>query len=382
MSRNILFLQATAAELMQGYRYEKPSGRYQCVFCGYETEQGRIYPEKDYFYDAKRYITIHIEMRHGSPLKFLLRRDKRWTGLTELQTCLIEEFAAGAGDQEIATKLDIGSVSSIRNHRFILREKIKQARVFLAIGELMEQQSTNKVEKRSETTKGTYEAETQKILATYFPQGVDGPLSIFPTREKRRLILLRQIATRFSSGQTYTEKEVNTILEAVYEDHVLIRRLLIDYKFLSRRPDGSEYRLNETSEMNGEKEAGYMEITAERKKELVGQYKGTPRSMGVFQIRNTANGRVFLLKAMDIPGIINRHQLELKRGIHRNQELQADWNRYGDAAFSFDVLETLEPDKFQPEQWSSAVKSLLELWCEKLQPYGDAGYNLKPLTLT
>ena len=136
MNQNVLFLKATSDELMKGYRYEKSSRRYQCVFCGYETEFGQIYPDDGFFYDAERYITRHIENQHGSPLKFLLRRDKRWTGLTELQTCLIEEFAAGAGDQEIATKLDIGSVSTIRNHRFILREKIKQARVFLAIGEL------------------------------------------------------------------------------------------------------------------------------------------------------------------------------------------------------------------------------------------------------
>ena len=95
------------------------------------------------------------------------------------------------------------------------------------------------------------------------------------------------------------------------------------------------------------------------------------------QIKNNANGKVFLLKALNIPGIINRHQLELQRGMHRNHELQNDWNRYGEAAFSFDTLATLKPEDHLPEEWAGEVAELLKLWLEKLQPYGDAGYNKK-----
>lgn len=99
--------------------------------------------------------------------------------------------------------------------------------------------------------------------------------------------------------------------------------------------------------------------------------------MGVFQIKNGANGKVFLLKALNIPGIINRHQLELKRGMHRNRELQADWNQYGADVFSFETLATLKPEEYLPEQWPGAVSELLKVWLEKLQPYEDAGYNVK-----
>ena len=113
----------------------------------------------------------------------------------------------------------------------------------------------------------------------------------------------------------------------------------------------------------------------DRKKELIREYKETPRPMGVFQIKNNVNGKLFLLKALNIPGIINRHQLELKRNMHRNPELQADWNRYGADAFSFDVLAQLKPEDYLPEQWPAAVAELLETWLEKLQPYGEAGYN-------
>jgi hypothetical protein len=324
-------------------------------------------------------MRLHIRQKHESPLQLLLQLDKRWTGLTELQTRLVGLFASGVGDQEITVLLNSGSLSTIRNHRFLLREKQKQAKVFLAIGELMEEQSAQKNQPIKHGADTDSYAETQKILTTYFPQGTHGPLSTFPTREKRRLILLKQIATRFSPDQVYTEKEVNAILGSVYNDHVLLRRLLIDYGFLYRRPDGSEYwRVAPAADTDGEdmteKED---EIMDERKKELVRAYKETPRPMGVFQIKNNATGKLLLLKALDIPGIINRHQLELRRDMHRNRELQADWNRYGESAFSFDVLATLKSEEFLPEQWPSAVAELLKTWLEKLQPYGDAGYNVK-----
>ena len=113
----------------------------------------------------------------------------------------------------------------------------------------------------------------------------------------------------------------------------------------------------------------------ERRKELIRQYKETPRPMGVFQIKNNRNGKLLLLKALNIPGIITRHQLELRRGMHRNRELQAEWNQCGEEAFSFDILATLKPEEHPPEEWAGAVADLLQTWLEKLQPYGEAGYN-------
>lgn len=379
MQPNNLFWQASANEIKQGYLFSAELGRFNCLFCEFHTEPGRIYPLGEELFDAETALQAHIRQKHASSLHCLLQLDKRWTGLTKLQTRLISLFASGIGDQEIADQLNAGSVSTVRNHRFLLREKLKQAKIFLAVGELMETQAMQNARLFKHSTENNPDAEAQKILATYFPQGIDGPLSTFPTREKRRLILLKQIATRFSPDRVYNEKEVNSILGEVYGDHVLLRRLLIDYGFLTRRPDGSEYRLSLTAKNVGnESNTGKEdEIMNERKKELLREYKETPRPMGVFQIKNSANGKLLLLKALNIPGIINRHQLELKRGMHRNRELQADWDRYGEEAFSFDILATLKPEECQPEQWPGAVSELLKTWLEKLQPYGETGYNTK-----
>jgi hypothetical protein len=380
MQPNNLFWQASLDELKQGYVHSQNLDRYICLCCGFQTEPGHIYPEGDGWVDAEKAIRIHLRQKHDSSLNFLLQLDKRWTGLTELQTRLVRLFASGAGDQEIAGILGTGSVSTIRNHHFMLREKQKQAKVFLAIVELMEQQSLQKNRPSERSVDNTLPAETQKILATYFPQGIDGPLSTFPTREKRRLILLKQITTRFLPGRVYNEKEVNAILGAVYNDHVLLRRLLIDYGFLSRRPDGSEYWITSpaTEAMEGSHTGEEDEkMMDDRKKELIREYKETPRPMGVFQIKNKVNGKLLLVKAMNIPGIMNGRLMELKQGTHKNRELQADWNQYGESAFSFDVLATLKPEDYLPEEWPGAVAELLKTWLEKIQPYGDAGYNLK-----
>ena len=382
MRSDVAINQATIVELKQGYTFPGDIEKFTCLCCGFHTEPGRIYPMGDNLYDAEGAMRTHIRLNHQSALNILLELDKRWTGLTELQTRLIRLFASGVSDQEIAAAVDAGSVSTIRNHRFLLRERQKQAKVFLVIAELMEEQASQSTLSPKSRPDNATDDETQKILSRYFPQGVSGPLATFPTREKRRLILLKEIANRFAPERRYSEQEVNAILGAVYEDHVLLRRLLIDYSLLARRPDGSEYwrvagapateaAMGPTGPVNDEEESEM----DERRKELIRQYKETPQPMGVFQIKNNCNGKLFLLKALNIPGIITRHQLELRRGMHRNRELQAEWNQYGEEAFSFDTLATLKPEDHLPEEWSAAVADLLQTWLDKLQPYGAAGYN-------
>ena len=379
MQRNHALTQASVSDLKRGYVFAAAQDRFHCLCCGFKTEPGQIYRSADAYYDAEKFMRIHIETEHGSPLQILLQLDKRWTGLTELQTQLISLFSDGVNDQEITSQLGTGSVSTIRNHRFLLREKLKQAKCFLAIGELMEELSQTKSTAPVAKKAVSVSAAEQKILAIYFPQGIEGPLATYPGREKRRLLVLRQLAERFSLDRTYNEKEVNAILSAAFEDHVLLRRHLIDYGFLSRRPDGSEYRRNAATNLTHQNNNIEVEeaetMDPERKKALLREYKETPQPMGVFQIKNNVTEKMLLLKALNLPGIINRHQLELRRGMHRNSQLQADWNQYGEAAFSFDILATLKPDEYLPEYYPTAVNDLFEAWLEKLQPFGDAGYN-------
>ena len=117
--------------------YLEQADHFLCLCCGKAFEKGIIYPDGGVLYEAERYTRRHIEQEHQSVFQHLIRLDKSVTGLTELQSQLLEHFYLGLTDQAVQQALAIGSTSTIRNHRFALKEKERQARVFLAIMELL-----------------------------------------------------------------------------------------------------------------------------------------------------------------------------------------------------------------------------------------------------
>lgn len=243
------FWDASLEELKQGYMEKKET--YTCLLCGEKTEKGMVYPYKDRFYEAERYMRIHIETEHISVFDYLLSMDKKLTGLTDHQKSLLQLFYQGKSDKDIQKEMNMGSTSTIRHHRFALKEKERQAKTFLAIMELLKEKDEHApaflpVHKTATMVDDRYnitQEEMEKILKKYFPNGTNEPLVKFPPREKQRLIVLREIAGRLKPEHAYGEKELNQALKVIYEDYALIRRYLIDYGFLDRKPDGSEYWL-------------------------------------------------------------------------------------------------------------------------------------------
>lgn len=67
----------------------------------------------------------------------------------------------------------------------------------------------------------------------------------WPARKRSalRAAALERLAGSFETSRNYDEQQVNTILRSVmdFEDHVLIRRELVDAKLLGRSPDGRRY---------------------------------------------------------------------------------------------------------------------------------------------
>ncbi len=102
--------------------------------------------------------------------------------------------------------------------------------------------------------------------------------------------------------------------------------------------------------------------------------------MGVFQIRNTANDKVFIGSSVNMPGRINRHRFALDAGLHPSKPLQADWNEFGEIAFEFETLEPVEPRDDADYNYASDLEVLEDLWLEKLEPYGERGYNERKKT--
>jgi hypothetical protein len=115
----------------------------------------------------------------------------------------------------------------------------------------------------------------------------------------------------------------------------------------------------------------------DRKKELKQQFKETTVYGGVYAIKNTKNQKMLIGKTRNLK-TLNGIRFMLENGDYTiNKNLQEEWNQFGEENFVFDVLERLKKkeDPFFKEK--EALIELEQKWLEKLQPYGEKGYNQK-----
>jgi hypothetical protein len=334
-------------------------------------------------------MKIHIASTHQSVFEYLVNLDKKLTGLSEHQKNLLKLFYQGKSDTEIQSELGIGSSSTIRNHRFVLKEKEHQARIFLVLMELLKESSQKSTEFLSphktakmidDRYKITSDEET-KIILKYFTEGPDGPLKTFDMKEKSKIVVLGQIARHFSHNRVYSEKQVNEILKSIYPDFATLRRYLIEYGFMDRKPDCSEYWLKEdkVDDMASKQQQNSAEVKKEvnstnRRKELIQQYKEIKIEAGVYQVKNQKNGKVLIQATTDLKTMATK-RMQLLGNMCRNKQLQDEWNQYGEDAFSFEILEVLEEKEEGFFDKKDELKKLEKKWHEKLLPYDNAGYN-------
>jgi hypothetical protein len=220
------------------------------MFCGESFRKGHIYQLGQELVDAELAAGSHITSAHESVFRSLLALGKKGTGLTEIQRTMLNHFYEGMPDREIQPLAGGISLSTIRNHRFTLREKARQAKVFLALMELLDKghqdpdSSFIEIPGRRSTGDERFaitNAEFSKIVRANFPDGPDGMLLRFPRKQKHKIAVLVQILKRFDTNRRYTQSEVNEILATASEDYTTLCRYMVDYGFLGRTRDGSEY---------------------------------------------------------------------------------------------------------------------------------------------
>lgn len=116
------------------------------------------------------------------------------------------------------------------------------------------------------------------------------------------------------------------------------------------------------------------------RKELKREYKEIKPDMGIFQIRNRVNGKILVVGSRDMKAGVNSYKYQLKFGLFRLiPELQRDYTELGEDSFSFDILDYLKPKSEPGYDPDRELKFLEKLWLEKLQPFGDRGYNKRSL---
>lgn len=242
--------QATVEELAKGCVFDAGRQEHICLICGNSYKRNYIYTFGDTSVEAAGAVELHLAEAHGSPFESYVRLDKRVTGLTENQRQMLELFYQGLSDKEIQQRMEGISLSTIRNYRFSLREKRRQAKLFLALMEGVEQSGRHPEEgfvqipgsRMSEDDRfAITREEYEKILGEYFPEGKRSTLARLPKKQKQMIAVLTNLLERFEAGRSYTQDEVNRLLEEAYRDYVTLRRYMVDYGFLNRKPDGSAY---------------------------------------------------------------------------------------------------------------------------------------------
>ncbi|WP_290155456.1 DUF2087 domain-containing protein [uncultured Dubosiella sp.] len=237
------FSTLTYSEIKHGY-VETKTG-YQCIYCEFSTNKDEIYPYENKFYTALGMMKLHLRVAHRSNLDMLLDLPKKDSGLSAHQVELIRLLHEGYADRDIAQRLGIKE-STVRYQRFTLKEKEKQCKIYLAVMENLRQKpdsnflaihsTARQVDERYIATKEDEEKVKQDFFLSLDPL----KLKSIPRKEKYKIIVLRILCETLTQ-KNYTEKQLNDILQPVYEDFASLRRCLIEYGFFSRDFSGQTY---------------------------------------------------------------------------------------------------------------------------------------------
>jgi len=218
----------------------------------------------------------------------------------------------------------------------------------------------------------------RKVLEAFFRHG---RLEKLPAQHKKRLIVLEQFAARFEAERRYSEQEATGLILPLFDDYCTVRRLLVDEGLIRR--EGTIY-WRETEADGAIKPAALPEASGKGEKamsekskraEIKRTCKQNAPDIGVFQIRNRVNGKIYIAASRNLEGERNSRMFQLKMGkVVFNRELQQDLTCYGADQFEFSVLAVL--DRLEPGADIERALAELELqWLHQLQPFGDRGYN-------
>lgn len=114
------------------------------------------------------------------------------------------------------------------------------------------------------------------------------------------------------------------------------------------------------------------------RKDLINEYKQMKPRMGIFAIRNRANGKLYVIRANDLDRVGNAEKFKLESGGHPNRELQQDWYDFGADKFVYEELHELKYSDDPAIDKKSELLALEQLTVEELQPFGEKGYNREP----
>ncbi|HEU0119639.1 MAG TPA: GIY-YIG nuclease family protein [Bryobacteraceae bacterium] len=88
-------------------------------------------------------------------------------------------------------------------------------------------------------------------------------------------------------------------------------------------------------------------LSKDQKRAAVREWKERKPAYGIYAVRCSATGEVWVGATRDLHAAPNGLFFTLRTGVHRELRLQQEWTRHGEPAFAFEVLETLKEDTAQ-----------------------------------
>lgn len=137
--------------------------------------------------------------------------------------------ATGLDDREVARALDRLTKSG-------LVEFDPESTTYLLLAQAFERAARAEAESPSPTQFPDRSSTERRVLDRAFD---NGRLTRIPSKWSHRLIVLDEVAQRFEPGRHYSERQVNAVLSALFDDTATLRRYLVDVGMLDRA--GGEY---------------------------------------------------------------------------------------------------------------------------------------------
>jgi hypothetical protein len=118
------------------------------------------------------------------------------------------------------------------------------------------------------------------------------------------------------------------------------------------------------------RETSDMDIdSTQDRKQAIREYKQTIQPMGIYQVRNLSDGKIFVESSKNLEGTLNRCKFQLDLGSFKNKALQEDYSRLGADRFALEVLDRLSPKKDDPAyDYTEDLETLKTMWMDKLKP--------------
>src|SRR5579863_2328124 len=104
--------------------------------------------------------------------------------------------------------------------------------------------------------------------------------------------------------------------------------------------------------------------TKEARKEAIRQFKEQKPAAGIYALRCTATGHVWVGATTNLEATRNRCWFSLRNGLSLDRSLQEAWNAHGEPAFQYEILDRLEED-LHPLEVDELLKKKVIDWAAR-----------------